>query len=77
MPAWPWPSACLALGASVLHLGRPQYAFRAVLGLRTSWLSREALGFGLFAGAGTAFALSQLPAIGTFLAPAFPGRLRC
>ncbi len=41
--------AVLALGASLFHLGRPQYAFRAVLGLRTSWLSREALAFGLFA----------------------------
>ncbi len=53
----------LALGASVLHLGRPQYAFRAVLGLRTSWLSREALGFGLFAGAGTAYAVSLVPGL--------------
>lgn len=39
----------LALGASVFHLGRPLYAFRAVLGLRTSWLSREILVFSLFA----------------------------
>jgi formate dehydrogenase iron-sulfur subunit len=39
----------LALGASTLHLGRPQYAFRAVLGLRHSWLSREIVAFGLFA----------------------------
>ena len=38
-----------ALGASVFHLGRPLLAYRAVLGLRTSWLSREALAFGLFA----------------------------
>ena len=30
---WRW--ACSALGASVLHLGRPLYACRAVLGLRT------------------------------------------
>src|SRR5262249_20323983 len=30
----------VALAASVLHLGRPRYAFRAVLGLRHSWLSR-------------------------------------
>ena len=29
----------LALGASVFHLGRPKYAFRAIIGLRTSWLS--------------------------------------
>ena len=39
----------LALAASVFHLGRPKYAFRAVLGIRTSWMSREALAFGLFA----------------------------
>jgi formate dehydrogenase iron-sulfur subunit len=39
----------LALGASVLHLGRPRYAYRAVLGLTTSWLSREIACFGLFA----------------------------
>ncbi len=39
----------LALGASVLHLGRPAYAFRAVLGLRRSWLSREIAAFGGFA----------------------------
>jgi DMSO reductase anchor subunit len=40
----------LALGASTFHLGRPFYAFRAVLGIRTSWMSREVLAFGLFAG---------------------------
>jgi len=40
-----------ALAASTLHLGRPQYAFRAVIGLRHSWLSREIVAFGLFAGA--------------------------
>jgi DMSO reductase anchor subunit len=39
----------LAIGASTLHLGRPHLAFRALIGLRTSWLSREALGFALFA----------------------------
>jgi formate dehydrogenase iron-sulfur subunit len=38
-----------ALAASVLHLGRPLYAFRALLGLRRSWMSREILAFGLFA----------------------------
>ncbi len=31
----------VALGASVLHLGRPRYCYRAVIGLRHSWLSRE------------------------------------
>jgi Fe-S-cluster-containing dehydrogenase component/DMSO reductase anchor subunit len=38
-----------AMGASTVHLGRPQYAFRAFLGLRTSWLSREIVAFSLFA----------------------------
>lgn len=46
----------LALSASVLHLGRPQYAFRAVIGLRHSWLSREILAFGLFAPAACLYA---------------------
>jgi len=41
--------AMLALGASTLHLGRPHLAFRAIVGLRTSWLSREILAFGAFA----------------------------
>ncbi|QDU90453.1 Anaerobic dimethyl sulfoxide reductase chain B [Pirellulimonas nuda] len=50
----------VALAASTLHLGRPTYAFRAVLGWRHSWLSREAIAFGAFAGpasAVTAYAL--------------------
>jgi DMSO reductase anchor subunit len=54
----------LALGASLFHLGRPQYAYRAVLGLRHSWLSREIVAFGAFAGAATAYAallLADLP----------------
>jgi DMSO reductase anchor subunit len=33
----------LALGASFLHLGRPERAWRAVLMWRTSWLSREVI----------------------------------
>jgi Fe-S-cluster-containing dehydrogenase component/DMSO reductase anchor subunit len=42
---------CLGLGAlvaSVFHLGRPWLAFRALLGLRTSWISREIAAFSLF-----------------------------
>ena len=46
----------LALGASVLHLGRPAYAFRAVIGFRHSWLSREIVSFGVFAGLATVYA---------------------
>jgi DMSO reductase anchor subunit len=48
--------AGLSLGASTLHLGRPIYAWRAMRGLRTSWLSREVLGLSLFAGIASAFA---------------------
>lgn len=46
----------LALGASTLHLGRPQFAYRAVIGLRHSWLSREIVAFGAFAGAALLYA---------------------
>lgn len=48
----------LALAASVFHLGRPQYAFRAVLGLGHSWLSREILVFGVFAALACVYAAS-------------------
>lgn len=46
----------LALAASLLHLGRPQYAFRALIGLKHSWLSREILAFSVFAGLATVYA---------------------
>jgi len=45
------------LAVSVLHLGRPLGAWRFFLGLRKSWMSREILAFGMFAGCGTAFAV--------------------
>ena len=60
----PWQSLAslalgfLALAASTLHLGRPHLAYRAFLGLRHSWLSREAVAFGAFAGLATLFAAS-------------------
>jgi Fe-S-cluster-containing dehydrogenase component/DMSO reductase anchor subunit len=47
--------AALSLGASTLHLGRPAYAWRALRGLRTSWLSREVLGLSLFAGVASVY----------------------
>ena len=40
----------IGLSAAIFHLGRPLYAFRAIIGLRTSWLSREILAFNAFAG---------------------------
>ena len=46
----------LALAASTIHLGRPLYAFRAILGIRHSWLSREIIAFGAFAASAMIFA---------------------
>lgn len=46
----------ISLNAAALHLGRPIHAWRALKGLRRSWLSREVLGLSLFAGAAAAFA---------------------
>jgi Fe-S-cluster-containing dehydrogenase component/DMSO reductase anchor subunit len=40
----------IGLAASTSHLGRPLGAWRAFLGLRRSWLSREIVTFGLFSG---------------------------
>ncbi|HZN16517.1 MAG TPA: DmsC/YnfH family molybdoenzyme membrane anchor subunit [Acidimicrobiales bacterium] len=39
----------LAMAVSLLHLGRPIQAWRALRNLRSSWLSREVALFGLFA----------------------------
>jgi formate dehydrogenase iron-sulfur subunit len=48
--------AGISLGASTLHLGRPIHAWKALRGLRRSWLSREVLTLSMFAGAAGAFA---------------------
>ena len=48
-----------ALGAAVLHLGRPQYAYRAIVGLKHSWLSREIIAFGVFAKLAVVFAATH------------------
>jgi Fe-S-cluster-containing dehydrogenase component/DMSO reductase anchor subunit len=47
----------VALGASLLHLGRPRYGYRAVIGLRHSWLSREVVAFGVFTGLAVPYAI--------------------
>jgi DMSO reductase anchor subunit len=48
--------AGISLGASTMHLGRPIHAWKAMRGLRRSWLSREVLTLSLFAAAAGAFA---------------------
>lgn len=58
----PWVAlvtAVVAMGASVLHLGRPALAWKAVLGLRTSWLSREVVLFGAFAVSAATLAVAE------------------
>ena len=45
----------IGLAASTSHLGRPLGAWRAFLGLRRSWLSREIIIFGAFSGVAGAY----------------------
>lgn len=52
--------AAISLGTATLHLGRPIYAWRALKGLRRSWLSREVLMLSLFAGVASAYAAAVL-----------------
>lgn len=48
--AAPLVVAMLSLSSSMLHLGRPIHAYRALKMWKRSWLSREVLLFSLFAG---------------------------
>jgi formate dehydrogenase iron-sulfur subunit len=43
----------LGISLSVLHLGQPLKAWRAFMGWKKSWLSREIIAFNAFAGAGS------------------------
>ncbi len=52
----------LGICASTLHLGRPLYAFRAFIGWRRSWLSREIIAFGTFSALAVAFASATVAA---------------
>lgn len=62
--------AVVALAASVFHLGRPWLAWKVFLGLGTSWLSREAIAFGVFAKLGIIYGLLAAAP----LLPSFPGK---
>jgi len=59
------PLLILALLASLLHLGDPLNAFRAVANISSSWLSREILAGVLFAIVGGLFAIFQWRKIGS------------
>jgi anaerobic dimethyl sulfoxide reductase subunit C (anchor subunit) len=60
------PVLVFGLGASLLHLGNPLNAYRAVAHLTSSWLSREILLGLLFAAIGFIFAVMQWRKIGSF-----------
>ncbi|HEX2274506.1 MAG TPA: DmsC/YnfH family molybdoenzyme membrane anchor subunit [Acidimicrobiales bacterium] len=49
-------AGAIALAASLLHLGRPTHAVKALRNLRTSWLSREVALFSAFAATAFAYA---------------------
>ena len=53
------PVMVLGLLASLFHLGNPMNAYRAILHVGTSWLSREILLGSMFAALGALFALLQ------------------
>jgi anaerobic dimethyl sulfoxide reductase subunit C len=61
-----FPVLGLGLLASLLHLGNPINAYKAVTNLGSSWLSREILCGVLFAVVGFVFALMQWRKISTF-----------
>jgi DMSO reductase anchor subunit len=52
-----------ALGASLLHLGRPAHAWKALRNLRRSWLSREVLLLGVYAAVAAVAAVVAAPAL--------------
>ncbi len=52
--------AGISLGTASLHLGRPIYAWRALKGLRRSWLSREVLTLSIFAGLASGYTATAL-----------------
>jgi Fe-S-cluster-containing dehydrogenase component/DMSO reductase anchor subunit len=78
---WSVMAGLIALGASTLHLGRPLFAFRAIIGLKHSWLSREILAFGVFALASVLYAAAVwadrlFPKLGVPLPPLPPDVLQ-
>jgi DMSO reductase iron-sulfur subunit len=60
-------AGAVALAASLLHLGRPERAWKALRNLRRSWLSREVLLFSAYAGC------SALDAVVTLLSGSHAG----
>jgi Fe-S-cluster-containing dehydrogenase component/DMSO reductase anchor subunit len=57
-------AGAVALGASLLHLGQPERALKALRNVRTSWLSREVALFSAFSGLSLAYAATLAPVAG-------------
>ncbi len=57
-------AGAVALGASLLHLGKPARALKALRNVRTSWLSREVALFSLFSGLSLGYAAGLNPVVG-------------
>lgn len=71
-----WLVAMAGLNVAPLHLGQPLRAWRVFLGLRTSWLSREAVILGKYVGALTiAVVLMWLPVIVSYTPDAIVQRI--
>jgi DMSO reductase anchor subunit len=60
-------AAVAALGASLLHLGRPVHAWKALRNLRRSWLSREVAAFGAYGGLAALAVVAPVAAVGAVL----------
>ena len=59
--------AGVGLPLSALHLGRPGLAITAMKNIKTSWLSREALALGAYAGGVTLLVIASLLGLPTFI----------
>ncbi len=57
-------AGAVALAASLLHLGQPARALKALRNVRTSWLSREVALFSAFSGLSLAYAASLHEVVG-------------
>jgi len=57
-------AGAVALAASLLHLGRPGRALKALRNVRTSWLSREVALFSAFSGLSLGYAALLNPLVG-------------
>lgn len=67
----------LALATAALHLGKPLKAWRAFLGWRTSWFSREVIAFGIFVPLATATLLPMFSVLKAVVALAGTAGVAC